>query len=775
MAKLTDNAIKVLERRYLQKDEKDLTKVIETPEDLFRRVAHTVAQADAKDFIKTDDTEISVTEYVKDTEDTFFNMLNNLEFLPNSPTLMNAGRRLGQLSACFVLPVNNTVEEILKTIKNTAIIHKSGGGTGFNFSHVKLDPVLPASYRPIFVLSGLHTDIDSFKAAEFSHCDKWALPDSIIEFPYDDSYVVIDDNMESIFTLDVLLKQPKYIIFSKVRPAKSIVHATNGEASGPVSFMSVWNEAVRFLTNQITPITTIRLMNMCTEVVKQGGTRRGANMGIVNADCEYIEEFVNCKEDNDEINNFNLSVGIVDGFWKSYINNTSAVDQSKKVVWGLKNYATGDMVRAIDPVTFMNNVIDHAWCNGEPGIIFLDKINAKNPIKTMQVESTNPCGEQPLLPYEACNLGSINLKEMLTVENGKYVLDEAKLENTVYSAVHFLDNVIEVNKYPIPEIDATTRKFRKIGLGVMAWADMLYLMNIAYNSDEAIKMAKRVSGLIQEYAHKASETLGMIRGSFSGILETIYSDDPNISYMRNATTTTIAPTGTISIIASVSSGIEPQFAISYIRIAMDEDELAYVNPIFKNALLKATGWTEQDDIYKQVMIKVAKEGSVVHIDEIPEEIKRVFVTAHDIDVSWHIQHQAAWQENTDNAVSKTINMLNSATREDVREAYNLARSTNCKGTTIYRDGSRESQVLNVGSKKEKNDHTTKTITETIPRTRLDIPKIQVSLDTVFELTFDNKIPPSTIETIPVIVPTPQQKESGMLNKPIIKAKIERDS
>lgn len=563
---LSNNARVVLEKRYLIRDEHG--NPVETVDELFERVAKAVAQPDFQ---------YGGEEARKEAEKKFLSLMTNLEFLPNSPTLMNAGRPLGQLSACFVLPVEDSMEDIFEAIKRAALIHKSGGGTGFSFS--------------------------------------------------------------------------------RLRPNGSTVNTTGGVASGPISFM--------------------RVFNMATEAVKQGGTRRGANMGILRVDHPDILEFIDCKKNNADITNFNISVGITEDFMKAVINDEEydLIDPStKKAV---------SKLRALD---VFNKIVDAAWRNGEPGIIFLDRLNRDNVVPTCgEIESTNPCGEQPLLPFEACNLGSINLRKMLKAD--KSGIDWDKLKRTVKVSIHFLDNVIDANKYPLPEIDKMTRKTRKVGLGIMGWADMLLELGIPYNSDEAVELAGKLMKFITETAREESAELAKIRGAFPLFEESTLKDGPAV---RNATVTTIAPTGTLSIIAGCSSGVEPVFAYVFIRNVMDGTELIEVNPVLERKLKERGLYSEE------LMRKIAKEGTLAHIPEIPEDIRRVFVCAHDISPEYHIRMQAAFQNYTDNAVSKTVNFANSATRDDVREVYMLAYKLGCKGVTIYRDGSRESQVLNIG-------------------------------------------------------------------------------
>ena len=574
--RIKPNALTVLERRYLKKD--DDGKSTEEVADMFIRVAENIASAE-KVWGASD-------KEVADLALEYYNLMTNLEFLPNSPTLMNAGRDLQQLSACFVLPVGDSMEEIFGAVRDTALIHKSGGGTGFSFS--------------------------------------------------------------------------------RLRPSGDNVRSTQGVSSGPVSFMKVFNQA--------------------TEAVKQGGTRRGANMGVLRIDHPNIMDFITCKREGSDYDNFNISVALTEDFME-------AVREGKS--YTLLNPRSGEPAGELDAAEVYTTIVDLAWATGDPGIIFIDRINRANPTPALgEFEATNPCGEQPLLPYEACNLGSINLSNMVMPCAGKdgVEIDWDKLKRVVHKSIRFLDDVIEVNKYPLPEIDDLARGNRKVGLGVMGWADLLIMLGIAYDSEDAVNLADLVMGFINDEAKAASRELAKVRGAFPNYEGSVY-DAPDAEPIRNATVTTIAPTGTLSIIASCSSGVEPLFAISYVRNVMDDDKLVEVNPLFESIA------RERGFYSAELMEKIAEHGSCHGLDEVPEDVQKIFVTAHDIAPEWHIRMQAAYQDHVDNAVSKTVNFANDATADDVRLVYDLAYKLGVKGVTIYRDGSKDAQVLTTGATK----------------------------------------------------------------------------
>ena len=561
--KLTVNALEVLRKRYLLKDEKE--NIIETPTQLFRRVARVIAAVDAK-----------YNEDPKESEETFFNMMSRLEFMPNTPTLFNAGTSLGQLSACFVLPIKDSLEGIFTSVKNMALIEQSGGGVGFDFS--------------------------------------------------------------------------------RLRPKGDIVRSTKGVASGPVSFMRVFDAS--------------------TEIIKAGGKRRGAMMAILRVDHPDILEFIASKEKPGILTNFNISVAVTDEFMKAL--------QENGEYW-LINPRNKEKVQKLEAKEVWSIMAKSAWASGDPGIVFIDEINRRNPTPDVgRIESTNPCGEQPLLPHESCNLGSINLARM--VENGK--INWEKLKEIVRHAVHFLDNVVDANKYPLKETEETTLANRKIGLGVMGFADMLITLGIPYDSEKALELGEKIMSSIEDEGHKKSLEIAEKRGSFPNFSKSIWKDKHKT--FRNATVTTIAPTGTISIIAGCSSGIEPIFAISFMRNVLSGTRLFETNPLFE-AIAKERGFYSAE-----LLERIARTGSVQSIAGVPENVKRAFVTALDIAPEWHVRMQAAFQKYTDNAVSKTVNLPKSATPDNVRKVYELAWKLKCKGVTVFRYGSKPEQVLYIG-------------------------------------------------------------------------------
>ncbi|RKX24157.1 MAG: ribonucleotide-diphosphate reductase subunit alpha [Candidatus Zixiibacteriota bacterium] len=596
---LSDNATTILERRYLSKDKQG--RVIETPRELFIRVAKHVAKADRN--YGADDTQVD------ETASRFFEAMTSLEFLPNSPTLMNAGRLMGQLSACFVLPVGDSLEEIFETSKHAALIHQSGGGTGFSFS--------------------------------------------------------------------------------RLRPRNSPVASTSGVASGPVSFMKVYDAA--------------------TDAIKQGGTRRGANMGVLLVDHPDILEFIACKNDPGEINNFNLSVAITDDFM-------SAVETGKS--YPLLNPHTGKTHIVdgkevlLDAREVFDFIVEHAWATGEPGIIFLDRMNQHNSTYPHEViEATNPCGEQPLPPYDSCNLGSINLglfvKEPLPDNYARVSaadgVDWTRLGEVVRLGVHFLDNVIDQNRYPLPQIEEQSQKNRRIGLGIMGWADMLIKLRLPYDSPDALTLADRVMEFVDSEAKSHSSELAKSRGRFPNWENSVYAREGVA--MRNAAVTTIAPTGTISIIAGCSSGIEPYYSLVYERNVLDGTRLREVNPLFEKAVRESGCYSDE------LVQRIASRCSIAQVQEIPESIRALFVTAEDVSAEDHVKAQAAFQKHCDASVSKTINLPQSATREDVKAAYSLAYELGCKGVTVYRDNSRPNQVLSAATSSRSIDGKT-TVAET---------------------------------------------------------------
>ncbi|MBD3156078.1 MAG: adenosylcobalamin-dependent ribonucleoside-diphosphate reductase [Candidatus Aenigmarchaeota archaeon] len=571
---LSLNALVVMKKRYLKRNK--YGEITETPRQVFERVAKAVADVD-KNYTKSE-------KKVKEAEEQFFEMLTKLEFLPNSPTLMNAGTELGQLSACFVLPVQDSVESIFGTLRDAALVQKSGGGAGYSFSNL--------------------------------------------------------------------------------RPKEDVVKSIGGISAGPLFFIHAFDSALKG--------------------IKQGMKRYSTNMGIIRVDHPDILDFIMAKEKEGILSTFNLSVGVTEKFMKAV---------QKDGDYELINPRNGKVEKRMKARAVWNLIITMAWKNGEPGVIFIDRINKHNPTPHIgKIQSTNPCGEQPLLPYESCNLGSINLAEM--VENGR--MSWKKLEKTVRLAVHFLDNIVDLNKYPIEATERVTKSNRKIGLGVMGFADMLIKLEVPYNSKKAVKIARKTMKFIRDEARKTSEELGKEKGSFPNFKGSVW-DKKGYKYMRNATVTTIAPTSNISIVAGCSSSIEPLFAISYIRNVANSlgQNLIETNPLFEQIAIQKGFYSEE------LMDKILSEGSIQHIKEIPKDVRKIFVTAHDISPEWHVKMQAAFQKYTDNAVSKTVNFPHHTTPNDIERVYNLAYELGCKGITVYRDGSRKQQVINNSGKKKK--------------------------------------------------------------------------
>jgi ribonucleoside-diphosphate reductase alpha chain len=592
---LSKNASLVLSKRYLKKGPDGAP--TEDEQTLFWRVAHAIAAQESGHKKSSR----KAGELARD----FYDLMTSFKFLPNSPTLMNAGTDLGQLAACFVIPVGDSMDEIFDAVKHAALIHKSGGGTGFSFS--------------------------------------------------------------------------------RLRPTNARVGSTGGVASGPVSFMRIFNTA--------------------TEQVKQGGTRRGANMGILRVDHPDILEFIRCKEREGDLNNFNISVALTEAFMR-------AVEDDEP--YDLVAPHTKDVKGQLKAREVFSLLVQKAWESGDPGIIFLDRINRDNPTPALgEIESTNPCGEQPLLPYEACNLGSINLA-LFHDENARDGVDWEGLKKVIHQSVRFLDNVIEASVYPLPQITEMVRTNRKIGLGLMGFADLLYQLGVPYNSQEGVNLAEKLMGFIQDESKNASKELAEERGAFPAFEGSTFAAKKQGPY-RNATTTTIAPTGTLSILAGCSSGIEPLFALSFVRNVMDGDKLVEVNPYFEEAVKKAEAFSPK------LMEEVAKVGTIQNMDYLPADIRRIFVTAMDIEPIWHLKMQAAFQKYTDNAVSKTVNLPNSATQEDIWDIYWKAYEFGCKGVTVYRDGCKTSQVLCTGDGQEKKEGTAEDgKPKTVVRKRPDI-------------------------------------------------------
>jgi len=573
--KLTDNALTVLTKRDYLKRDKD-GRVVETPEKMFRRVAQAIAQVEKQYGANS--------RPVKDWEDKFYQAMANLEFLPNSPTLMHAGTKFNQLSACFVLPLADNLEGIFKSMEQTATIARTGGGVG--------------------------------------------------------------------------------IPLSNLRARGSRVRSTGGLTSGPISFL--------------------QLFNQMANVINEGSSRRVAMMAVMNVHHPDIMDFIFAKGVEEEVKNFNISVGVTDVFMKAVLANKD---------YDLIAPESGAVVKRMSARRVMDMITFQAWETADPGMVFLDKMNAGSPVNHLgKIETTNPCGEQPLLPYESCNLGSINLAKVVISAKGRHEVDWEKLERLIRLGVRFLDNVIDACTYPLPEIDQMTKTTRKIGLGVMGWADLLVLLKVPYASSEALRLAERVAKFVQNIAREESQSLAKVRGSFPGFKGSLW-DKQGYKEMRNSTVNTVAPTGTISIIANCSSGIEPLFALTYTRkniLDVDNTELVEVNQLFAATAKKGK-------FYNQALMKqISETGGIDGLAGVPKDIKEVFKVSHEIGWEWHVKMQAAWQKYIDAAVSKTINLSHEATPDDIRDAYLLAYETDCKGITVYRDGSKTKQVLNAG-------------------------------------------------------------------------------